>query len=101
MSGSSPVIFQRQSSDFWDAFEVQKIALEVSAIAFDGGLKGEAARMATSVFLLFGRGMRSHKSVFDHLGIQDVIDFPTTVPDQSESGTPLIEVSLLQFRINE
>ena len=96
-----PVIFRRQSSDFWDAFEVQKTALEVSALAFDGGLKGEAARMATSVFLLFGRGMKSHQSVFDNLGIQNAISFHTTVPDQNKSGTPLIAMSLVQYRINE
>ena len=45
--------------------------------------------------------MKSHKSVFDNLGIQNAIGFHTTVPDQNKSGTPLIAMSLVQYRINE
>lgn len=88
------MVFQRTAADFWRAFEVQQSALDVSALAFDGGLIGEAARLATATFLLVGRGMRTHKSVLDHLNIQDSTPFFTTVPNGSVSGTPLISCSV-------
>jgi hypothetical protein len=96
----SKVLFQRTSVDFWNAFEIQKTALEVSSLAFDGGMMGEAARLATSAFLLVGRGMRNHTSVLDHLGITESIQFPTTVLDGSESGTPLVYCCLELVRNN-
>jgi hypothetical protein len=98
---SSTVLFQRTAVDFWNAFEIQKSALEISSLAFDGGMIGEAARLATSAFLLIGRGMRNHKSILDHLGITDNIQFPTTVPDENQSGTPLIRSQLTCVRTDE
>jgi hypothetical protein len=98
---SGPYLYQRTTDDFWKAFEIHKSALDVSSLAFDGGLIGEAARLATSAFLFVGRGMGNHKSILDHLGITDSVQFPTTVPDGSQSGTPLIHASLTCIRKDE
>ena len=58
---------KRTVEDLLRAFDVQKVALEVSIYAFDHGMKGETARLANSVFLLVGRGMKYHKSILDQL----------------------------------
>jgi hypothetical protein len=87
---AAAVLFQRTTVDFWNAFEVQKSALEVSSLAFDGGMTGEAARLATCAFLLVGPSTRNHTSIVDHLRIKDKIEFQTTVSDGSQSGTPLV-----------
>jgi hypothetical protein len=99
MSGTA-VLFQRTEVDFWNAFEVQKSALEISSLAFDGGMIGEAARLATAAFLLVGPSTRNHTSIFDHLGIKDNMEFQTTVPDGNQSGTPLVHCNLELVRKN-
>jgi hypothetical protein len=93
--------FQRTTADFWRAFEIQKSALDVSSLAFDGGMVGEAARLATAAFLLVGRGMRTHRSILDHLGIQESVSFWTTVTTGSTSGSPLISCAITYIRANE
>lgn len=93
-------MFQRTMSDFWRAFEVQKDALDISSLAFDIGLVGESARLAASTFLLVGRGMRTNKPILDHLGILNRVQFFTTVPENSQSGSPLLSCSITMIREN-
>jgi len=93
-------MFRRTMNDFWRAFEVQKDALDISSLAFDTGLIGESARLATSAFLLAGRGMRTNKPILDHLEILDKVQFFTTVPNNSQSGSPLISCSVTMIREN-
>jgi hypothetical protein len=76
---------------------VQVAALEISATAFDRGEIGEAVRLATSAFLLVGRGMKGHTSILDHLKIADNLRFQSTVPDGNEAAAPLVFISLSQI----
>ncbi len=63
-------------------------AINISAKAFDEGFKGEAVRIANSVFILLGQKMRNHTSILEHLGHREALRLPSTVhlPD---SSTPL------------
>ena len=88
------LLFQRTAVEFWNAVEIQKAALEISSLAFDGGMIGEAARLATTAYLLVGPPSRNHTSLLDHLGIKVDIQFQTTVPDGNQSGTLLVHADI-------
>jgi hypothetical protein len=51
-SSGGTVYLKRTVDDLWRAFAIQTQALDVSAEAFDRGMKGEAARLATAAFIL-------------------------------------------------
>ena len=61
---------------------------------FDMGYKGEAVRLANSIHILVGKRSKNHKSIMDHLGKLDTMTFPTTVPDNNESGSPMYSAML-------
>lgn len=72
------------------AAEVQLQALQVSARAFDEGLIGEAARLANAAFILIGRGMKGHTSIFDAADQTDKRLYRSTIPKGKGLGVPLI-----------
>lgn len=79
----------RTTDELWCAFELHRNAIEVSSLAFDGGLKGEAIRLANSIFILIGEKMKNHLSICDQIGIKDRLLFPTTIPVGDTSESPL------------
>lgn len=86
----SVAIYRRTEEDFRRAAEVQLQGIQVSARAFDEGLVGEAARLANAIFILVGRGMRSHVSILDAAGQQDLRSYRSTVPADRSTGAKLI-----------
>ena len=80
----------RTDDELFSAAEAQLRSLQISAKAFDEGLVSEAARLANSVFILVGRGMRTHTSILDSAKQQDRRQYRSTIPSEGSTGTPLI-----------
>jgi hypothetical protein len=58
------------------------------------GYKGEAVRLVNAIYILVGKRSRNHTSIMEHLGKLDHMNFPTTVPENNESGSPTYDVLL-------
>jgi hypothetical protein len=85
----------RTQSELWRAFEMQRQAINSSALAFDAGQVGEAVRLANSLFILSGRGMRRHTSILDQMGIQNELRYSTTVSKDNKSASPMYNALVL------
>jgi hypothetical protein len=87
-------IGRRTEKELEEAAESQFRALQVSARAFDDGLVGEAARLANTIFILVGRGMKGHVSIMDAAKQQERRLYRSTVTAAGALGTPLIRCVL-------
>lgn len=93
--------YRRTEEDFRRAAEVQLQAIQVSVRAFDDGLIGEAARIANAIFILVGRGMRNHTSIYDAAGQQDKRLYRSTISHAGGLGTQLICAELEKVGVDE
>lgn len=82
--------YVRTSEDLRLAAEFQLQAIQLSARAFDDGLRGEAARLANAIFILCGRGMKSHVSIMDAADQQNKKSYRSTKACSDDVGSPLI-----------
>ncbi len=82
--------YRRSEENLREAAEFQLQAIQLSAREFDSGAIGEAARLATAVFLLIGRGMRHHTSIFDSAGQQEKRLYRSTLGEANARGSQLI-----------
>jgi hypothetical protein len=87
-------MLKRTTQDFYRALRIQYHGVRLSASSMDIGFIGEAARLANSIFLLLGRGMKGHTSIVDHLEASSNVFMPTTVRKDSKSGSPLVVAHL-------
>ena len=85
----------RTRDELWYAYEVQKQAIRTSSLAFDGGARGEAVRLANTLFILAGPRMRSHTPILEQLGVLGRLRVQTTIGAGNESGTPLLAALLI------
>jgi hypothetical protein len=84
----------RTEEDLRRAAEAQFRALKISADHFDLGEMGEAARMATALFILVGEGMRTHTSILDAADQKERRLYPSTRPAENDLGCPLVQCRL-------
>ena len=87
-------IFGRTEEELREAAENQLRAIQLSARAFDDGLVGEAARLASAVFVLVGRGSKRHVSILDAAKQQDRRLYRSTIAPGQGAGAPLIKCEL-------
>lgn len=95
------VDYVRSEDEPRQAAEFQFQALKISADHFDLGQIGEAARMANAIFMLLGRGMRSHCSIFDAAGQTEKRLYRSTKPADDAKGCSLVRLELRKIAENE
>jgi hypothetical protein len=83
------------------ALLAQYDALLLSSSAYDAGHRGEIARIANAIYILVGRGKRSHTSIIDGMGAADILLSSTVRPDGRGRSTALIQVEALPLHAPE
>jgi hypothetical protein len=84
----------RTEEDLRRAVQAQFRALKISADHFDLGEMGEAARMASALFILAGEGMRTHTSIFDAAGQKANRLYRSTKTTENAVGCSLVYAQL-------
>lgn len=97
--GLAMTAYTRTKRDVISAFNAQSEFFKSSCASYDEGAKHEAARIANAMFMLIGRGMKRHTSICDALGIQDNLQFVSSISG-NENGLPLIHCKLEHIEPN-
>jgi hypothetical protein len=92
--------YVRTEEDLRQAAQVQFRALKISADHFDLGEIGEAARMASALFILAGEGMRTHASILDAAGQKKKRLYRSTKATEDDLGCSLVRLQLEKVKEN-
>ena len=79
------------------ALRVQYQGIQLSAGALDAGHRGEAARIATAIFVLLGPSMRNHKPIIEQLGEHEKLLMISTADSRGPHGSALIAVEAIPY----
>jgi hypothetical protein len=84
--------YVRTEEELRHAAEFQFRALKISADHFDLGEFGEAARMATALFVLAGEGMGRHTSILDAAKQKEKRLYRSTKASENDLGCSLVHL---------